>query len=1046
MALQKVPVPIVLSQGVDTKTDPKQVVVGKLLQLENATFVSPKQIKKAPGYTSLPTAILGDVTEEITEGEGLMGYEGELLLASRNMLYSFAAASNAWSNKGGLLSVSVGGYSVNRDPVAAGAADCALYPGATDTGGLALYAWEEYTGGNTYVNYCVMDTGTQQVVVPSTRLPATTGTSPTGQSPRCFAFGAFLVVTWVANSGTLLQALPIPVNSPSTPATAITIASDVVGGVYDACLNVTNPPFPGQPGTNAIYFAYANGTGGGGVGLGALQSNLTATFVSKISGQTAAGGLSIVASTKAGDDTYSVTYGGTTSVRNFVVDGGLNTVLADTALDNQTISQVGSTYDGTTVTAWYSTQGSPVWESYTNTNTRTASGAGTGALFGYMFVAGKPFVSGGVTFLLMGYASGSAGIQNTYFLLTADKTVKAKILGNGAGFSNPTQNYPLTHGLPQVVLQPDGTYLFAAMVQDLLVSDVSVAQQNLTVDPANTAATSLFSLAGIEGIELTLFEKGLSYARAEMANTLHISGGYLAMYDGAQVVEHGFHLWPEQLSATATSGSATGTYGYIGVYEWTDNQGNRHQSAPSQNFQLVLGGSGAEIDGTHPATVVFPTLKVTQKSNVVLVVYRTEKDGTQWFRATDVSSPTLNDPTVETITITDAVPDASLLAGQNLYTFGGVVENVAPPACSAISTGSNRLWVLSSVNRNQVWYSKQVSPGTPAAFSDLFTLNMDPRGGVVTAIATMDDYEVFFKESSIFIVAGDGPDDTGQQNTFQTPKLVTTDSGCIDPRSVVLYPGGLLYKSAKGIYHLNRGLAAEYVGAEVERFNSIPVVSANLVANFNQVRFNLEDGTQLVYDYFMQQWSTRPLYGLVDAAIRSDQYFYLDTNGIAYAEDPNSYAIAGRSYSLKLQTSWLAVAGVNGFQRVYGMMLLGDWKSPHTLRISIAYDFNPTPTQVVDVTAEQYDPGYWGDGTSWGSDPVWGDFYPLYQFRINFTRQKCSSVQITIEDYEVGVLDSNGQPAKPGEAYSISNLTFICGVKEGWNKLGASRVYPVVTP
>ena len=59
MALQPQTLPISLGQGVDTKTDPKQVVQGKLLSLENGRFGTTKEITKRIGSTALPQAIFG---------------------------------------------------------------------------------------------------------------------------------------------------------------------------------------------------------------------------------------------------------------------------------------------------------------------------------------------------------------------------------------------------------------------------------------------------------------------------------------------------------------------------------------------------------------------------------------------------------------------------------------------------------------------------------------------------------------------------------------------------------------------------------------------------------------------------------------------------------------------------------------------------------------------------------------------------------------------------------------------------------------------------
>jgi hypothetical protein len=213
------------------------------------------------------------------------------------------------------------------------------------------------------------------------------------------------------------------------------------------------------------------------------------------------------------------------------------------------------------------------------------------------------------------------------------------------------------------------------------------------------------------------------------------------------------------------------------------------------------------------------------------------------------------------------------------------------------------------------------------------------------------------------------------------------------------------------------------------------------VSRFNQVRFNLTNGDQLVYDYYMKSWSSRPLLSMVDSAILDTQYFYLDSSGRVMADTPGVYTIAGEPYAMTVQTSWLALAGVSGLQRVYGLMLLGTFKSPHTLTISIAYDFNPTPSQIVTVAADAFDPGFWGDGTAWGSDAVWGGYYPNYQFRVNFDRQKCSSVQITITDSEAYVNNVNSVPVVGGEGYSLSALTFIVGMKEGWQKVPLAQVF-----
>ena len=1026
MALQRQMVPVSFVQGQDTKTDPKQVQLGKLLLLENATLVSPMQLKKANGFASLSRRILGDLVNKIEEAEGLSVLNNELLLASDSQLYSFSAANQAWAPKGTLLSTVVTQESIDRGPTGDLSADSAIHPS-----GLRVFAWVTPAG----VRYSVFDSNTGQLVV--SEGVAEVSPADVGQAPKCLSTGNFLFVLFLDSTGGTLAALPIFVGNPQNPSALITLSSSVntTHPTYDACVGPIN---------EKIYFA-ANDSTSPNIRVGFISPSLIPGSALIATTASAAGGIGLLPTTDrspGGNKTIMVAYATAAAVRAFTIDTVLSQVMANTLVE--TVGGIGNVtglWDDVQARLYYTVATSPAWENKIRANTLTVGAvAGTPRdVVLSLSLAGKPFTNLGVDYVLGNYESASPGIQNTYFLVDQDGIAVAKILGNAAGGYRDDHllaeaNTPVED--PAQLVASSTQFQYACLIQSRLTTNVSIASASLPDQ------NDLFSLFGVESVTVDMFDPAVSYAKAVLADTLHITGGFLQMYDGSTVVEHGFHLWPEKLSASSAGGSGK-TYQYVGVYEWTDAQGNIHQSAPSVPYTL----SNVGAPDSDNVTVAFPTLRVTAKSNVVLVVYRTEDAGTEFFRVSAVDTPTLNNKLVNTVNFVDNVSDANLLKGQPLYTFGGVVENVAPPAALAVNTFANRLWVLPAPTPLSLWYSKQVVPGTPAQFSDLFVLNVDPRGGPVTAMAAMDANQIIFKESLIFAVSGDGPDDTGQQNTFSGATLVATDSGCVDPRSVVLTPMGLMYKSAKGIYLLDRSLQAKYIGADVAAYNSQTITSATLVPTQNQVRYNLGDATQLVYDYYMQAWSVRPLLSAVDATVLDDQYFYAEATGRVLAETPGVYSIAGEGYSLKVGTSWLTAAGVSGLQRVYGMMLLGTWKSPHKLRITVYYDYNDDAFDTYDIDAEPFDPGFWGDGDTWGSDDVWGGNYPTYQFRVNFTRQKCTAVRVVIQDLQVpGLVDVDGNAAQPGEAYALSNLTFQVGIKSGWRKVGAERVFPVTTP
>ncbi len=50
-------IPIDFGQGVDSKTDPKLVVPGKMLRLENGVFTNIKRVAKRNGYSALSTTV-----------------------------------------------------------------------------------------------------------------------------------------------------------------------------------------------------------------------------------------------------------------------------------------------------------------------------------------------------------------------------------------------------------------------------------------------------------------------------------------------------------------------------------------------------------------------------------------------------------------------------------------------------------------------------------------------------------------------------------------------------------------------------------------------------------------------------------------------------------------------------------------------------------------------------------------------------------------------------------------------------------------------------
>jgi hypothetical protein len=310
------------------------------------------------------------------------------------------------------------------------------------------------------------------------------------------------------------------------------------------------------------------------------------------------------------------------------------------------------------------------------------------------------------------------------------------------------------------------------------------------------------------------------------------------------------------------------------------------------------------------------------------------------------------------------------------------------------------------------WPSKQVIPGSPVEFSDSFVQNIDSKIGAIKSVGVLDDKIIFGGPTSLFYVVGNGPALNGLSNDYTDAQLISSDVGCQNQASMILMPFGLMFQSQKGIYLLDRSLAVQYIGADVEAYNSYTVTSAQLMNDVNQVRFTLSNGTELVYDYYYKQWDVFAGLLVNDSGIFQNQHTILKSSGVIWQESPGVYSDNAVVIPLKIQSNWMSFANIQGFQRVYSFLLLGEYKSPHTLTVNIYTDFNDTtPSQVVTIPVL--------------TNP--GD----YQYRVFLSKQKTESVKIEIIESQ----DS------PGEGFSITSMAFIVGVKQGAFKVSAAKSF-----
>ena len=425
-------------------------------------------------------------------------------------------------------------------------------------------------------------------------------------------------------------------------------------------------------------------------------------------------------------------------------------------------------------------------------------------------------------------------------------------------------------------------------------------------------------------------------------------------------------------------------------------------------------GFGADFfsEDSIKSTVTIPSLRITEKNDVNISLYRTAGNGTLFYKVNTFQTPIINDKSVNYITYTDTVSDDVLLGNEQLYTTGGEVENIAPPASNVIGAYKNRLLVVPNEDSLSFWYSKQVRTNTPIEFNDSFVQRTPEKGGSITALQQMDDKLLIFKQDFIFVMVGDGPSVSGINNDFTDPQLITADAGCNDKKSVVVLPTGVIFKSQKGFYFLDRALNVKYIGADVEAFNSYSVTSARMIETENQVRFTISSGDTLVYDYYVEQWAVFKGINAADAVNFQDKYTYVVPSGEIRRETPSAYLDDTSFIPMKLETGWLNLAGLQGYTRIYHILLVGTYKSPHTLQVELYRDFIETPYETVTIPVL--------------SAPT------KYQYRIFPSIQKCESIKIKITEL---------QTAPFGEGFDISAINLEVGVKRGQNRISPDESF-----
>lgn len=1040
MALDKRNISISFGQGLDTRTDPKQVVPGKMLALYNATLLQNLNLLKRNGYQPISSFTTPVASSSLTNAK--LGVFNNQLLCFDGKTLQVDIAGDAPQLVDNFLAIQPTVTTVAREVTALINQDAAYNQAYMNT----AYVWSSSCIAPNFQQLSFRGaTGKFQITSPNGTVLASTGIVNFTKN-RVFSFGNNFYWTGINYPSSTLQYLQIPANGTSANFNNIqTVGTGAVGGDFQA--NPLNTGFNRyqrydgavladnlyigwfQPATSAINISLITVSGvtqtvnfkADASGALGVFGDRNYVWVVYHDGATSAG-FAVFNTSALGAAAGPAPFFATDAPaagNGFSVDmpqyfTGTSNSLAARVYTHYSHKYPNTQYSGVPSLPWKSLERSDYIGKWAINGVLNATSGSSAVVARSVGLGSKAWNYLGDDYLVASYggtqtSSSADRLEPTYFVLAPTKASN-NIVGklafqNGAGYDLQTggQGYYLNNNygsvgyglpLPHVFQTPSQPTQFTV---PYLVKTGAV-----TLSSTSLAAPYFISYNfGVNSATLD-FNTSTLFNSVSYGNSLNIAGGYLANFDGKSVNEQNFHLFPEdvQLLGSSSMGPAANTYAYQVIYEHTDAQGNIFRSAPSKTYSITTAGSSAVY-------ALVPTCRLTNKKGVNIRLFRNAPSiDPLTFHDTAPLNPTPNNPNIDNVVILDTNTDAQLIGNPSIYTTGGILENTGAPSPLWITTYKLRVMALDA-ETNTWWYSKEVLPGTPVEMTDLQTFAVSTKYGNSTCGIEMDDKFILFTRSpdgslgAIYYMVGEGPAANGQNNDFSLPNLISSTITTNNPNSVVLMPNGVMFQSDKGIWILDRGLNTQYIGADVQSFNDDKVTSALVVPNTTQVRFTLQSGVCLVWDYFQSQWSVFSNINATHGIIYQGLFTYLNQNfsqARVLQETPNQYVDISSPVLMSLTTSWLSLAGLQGFQRAYKLFLLGESKSPHLLNVSVAYDFNSSPVQTAVIRPLSNANGTWGSDPYWGANLTYGGYSQLEQFRINLTRQKCQAIQLTIQE------------------------------------------------
>lgn len=988
-ALEYSPVVVPFAHGLGHDTDPRMRPAERLQTAENVFISTSRRLEKRKGYTRLSRDLLTGGFQRIdTNGpvRGLAFCGDELLAVGHRELFGYIAGDNKWVSRGAISPCVGRAREVFR---AHGNYECGDVGKSGTYYARAASRFEDIVDAATdrfTLEYEVLDANGVTVKPRTTHASASVGADKP-RCPRLVNGATHVAMYWIVGANSTPGTLKRAHMQDSAAAGGFTSNSDVTTDLYlQNTLGTVARTFDAcqmPSGGNYVEFAAWVDDSSRDIALSGIDSTGTQQQSSTITGTFSRVAVGIDA---AGTNVYvlAVTDGANDDVvlyarRRSDLSAQWGPITIYSGQDGELIDNLGVVEgvdsDGVTrvMCTWIvyrdgidSDGANTRVQSYRRT-TDTSGGSLTNAVFAYNLVTtSRPFVyrnrfyqEATVWLLAAGFCSrllvdlGNPSVTGDAIRMAAQYDV---------GIANVANLYGLIGSTNNVVVMADGVthrHAITSMVEAESATDTS---PRIGIDEAEYTFDVMPLVASVPGPSAV------------------VGGGYVSYYDGGRTFELGFAAPPVLDSSTSSSsagGVPDGTYTLMLHWAHVDARGALHRSLPSPPLTHTVSGGPKIIE------VEWRTLPCSRRParEVTAQYYRAGTDGIAYRRwqlgktAPNKDDQYLGDNFIDTNLVTQTLT--------SIYTTGGVLEAVAPEGARLPLMTRERLWLGGFFRADRIQYSKTMTPQTsgdqviaPEMMEALGRLI--PSGEQVTGLGELGQDVAIFTEKAIYVVTGEGPDARGAGDNMSRMHAIPVDDGCIDPRSVASFEGGILYRGKRGFNLLDTGYHVQPIGEparnKVDAYTQ--TTSACVIPGDGHVRWTIDNGSNagivLVFDYLHNEWFSWTIYKSDRSAIRpvggtvvDGIHYVLDSDGYAWKQSPSAYFDNDGSNAYQggdIKSAWIQPAGPGTFYRLGRIVLLADRLGVHELRVNLYTDYNETsPAQTWNFTAAQIaalpDPG-----------------------------------------------------------------------------------------